>query len=222
MENFRLNNKEKTLILDAEHTNKLDKTFSDIQHHLLEDESPSNYLNDLSQKSIFKNSPFSMLKKLKETMQSPIHHPEGNAWNHTMLVVDEAAKVRDKSKNKVIFMWAALLHDIGKPNTTRHRKGKITAYDHDRVGAELAKDFLGYFSCDKKFVAEVVYLIRWHMHILYVTKDLPFAQIGEMKKQVDINELALLGFCDRMGRYNVDKEKEEENIRLFLEKLNHK
>lgn len=36
---------------------------------------------------------------MKTTAQSPVHHPEGNVWNHTMLVVDEAAKRRAESKD---------------------------------------------------------------------------------------------------------------------------
>ncbi len=38
-------------------------------------------------------------------------------------------------------MWGALLHDLGKAPTTKIRKGKITSYDHDKVGAELVRNF---------------------------------------------------------------------------------
>ena len=34
-------------------------------------------------------------------------HPEGDAWTHTMLVVDEAAKLRDEAKNPAGLMLAA-------------------------------------------------------------------------------------------------------------------
>jgi hypothetical protein len=37
-------------------------------------------------------------------------------------------------------------------------------------------------------------------------------------KEADIEEVALLGLCDRLGRYNIDRQKEEENIRLFIDK----
>ncbi len=71
------------------------------------------------------------------TGQSPQHHPEGSVWNHTLLVVDEAAKIKEQSADPRTFMWAALLHDLGKPSTTMRRKSKITSYDHDKVGAQL-------------------------------------------------------------------------------------
>lgn len=198
------------------------KFFMEINHHILEDERPSNYLNDVSQRILFQQKPFIMLRKLKETAQSPVHHPEGNVWNHTMLVVDEAAKVRSKSKDSKCFMWAALLHDIGKPDTTKVRKGKITAYDHDIVGAELAEEFLRCFILKEEFIQKVVVLIRWHMQILYVIKDMPFSRMEEMKGQVDLHELAMLGLCDRLGRMNADPRKEEENISLFLDKMKNK
>lgn len=189
-----------------------------IQDHLLNDEKPSHYLNTVSEQPVFHEQPFSMLIRLKDAEQSPKHHPEGNVWNHTMLVVDMAAEVKEKSRNRNAFLWAALLHDIGKPDTTRVRKGKITSYNHEKVGAELAGQFLTEFTSDRDFIQSVTSLVRWHMQLLFVTNDLPFSDIKSMVEQVDLNEIALLGFCDRMGRLGADRVKEEENIRVFLKK----
>jgi putative nucleotidyltransferase with HDIG domain len=135
-----------------------------------------------------------------------------------MLVVDEAAKLRNKSRDERVFMWAALLHDIGKAETTKNKKGKITAYNHETVGADLCVKFLQEFTTDDTFIQKVKGLVRWHMQILHVVKDMPFADIKSMKEETDIREVALLGFCDRMGRTNVDTIKEKNNIIMFLEK----
>jgi len=191
--------------------------YLEINNHLY-DEKPSEYFEIAYKDPDFSNYPFIMLSKLKQTKQSPKYHPEGSVWNHTMMVIDEAAKIKYRSKAPHVFMWAALLHDIGKPTTTRYRRGKLTAYDHDKEGAILAKTFLYEFTNDANFVENVVKLIRWHMQILFVVKNMPFADIKTMKKEVDIKEVALLGFCDRLGRLNVDREKEDENIRIFLDK----
>lgn len=191
---------------------------NEINNHILLDEQPSIYLNSIVNTKVFREHPFYMLYKLKETEQSPIHHPEGNVWNHTMLVVDWAAKQKNRSKDKKAFMWAALLHDIGKVETTRNKKGKITAYNHESVGAELCVKFLQEFTTDDKFINKVTGLVRWHMQILHVVKDMPFADIKTMREETDINEVALLGFCDRMGRTKVDTAKEKNNIKIFLEK----
>ncbi len=199
-------------------TDSMEKWYFEINDHLLNDPRPGEYLSRISQGQIFLQFPFTLLKKLKETKQSPQHHPEGSVWNHTLLVVNEAAQRRAQSKNARVLMWAALLHDIGKPDTTRERKGKITAYDHDKVGAELAREFLLALTDETNWIEEVVKLIRWHMQILFVVKNLPFADIKSMKKEVDIREVALLGLCDRLGRSNRNKAQEEETIQIFMQK----
>lgn len=194
--------------------------FESISQHLMKDEAPSNYINRVFKLNECKTYPFSMLLDLQSTEQSPIHHPEGSAWNHTMLVVDEAARRKNQSHNPSVFMWAALLHDIGKPSTTKSRKGKITSYNHDKIGADLAKDFLSVFTEDDNFIDKVSALIRYHMHILFVTRDLPFSDLKGLKQQTDIHEVALLGLCDRLGRTNANLAEEEKNIKLFLKKSN--
>ncbi len=192
--------------------------FITMNKHLLEDDKPSEYFVNSSSAESYSEYPFTMLSNLKNTEQSPTYHPEGNVWNHTMLVIDAAALMKEKSSDCRTFMWAALLHDIGKPDTTRTRKGKITSYDHDKIGSEMSKKFLMQFKEDKVFIEKVAALIRWHMQILFVVKSLPFADVKNMKQQVSIYDVALLGLCDRLGRLDADKKKEEENIRIFLEK----
>ncbi len=190
----------------------------EINNHILKDEQPSLYLNEISKESVFDEFPLEMLNSLKKSEQSPKHHPEGNVWIHTMMVLDEAAKIKEKSSDPDVLMWAALLHDIGKPGTTKVRKGRITSYDHDKVGAELARKFLAELTDDKEFTEKVSELIRWHMQILFVVNNLPFADIRSMKKRTDIHEVALLGLCDRTGRLGVNRREEEENILKFLER----
>lgn len=192
--------------------------FDEMNTHLLEDGQPSEYFNGISELPLLTEHPFSMLDRLKQTKQSPQHHPEGNVWNHTMLVVDEAARVKEKSKNPRVFMWAALLHDIGKPEATRNRKGKITSYNHDKIGANLVQEFLVEYTDDSYFIEAVTALVRWHMQLLFVVNDLRFAEVEAMKRQADIDEIALLGWCDRLGRLGADRQREESNVRLFVQK----
>ena len=198
-------------------TNKIiaNITFEELNKHILEDASPSLYFNSLDKE--LEKYPLNLLAKLKKVEQSPKYHPEGNVWNHTMLVLDEGAKVRDESHDTKVFMWSALLHDIGKPDTTRVRKGRITSYDHDRVGAKVSIEFLEHYTKDKGFIRKVSMMVRYHMHMLYVLKDLPFANISEMVKDTDVHDLALLCRCDRLGRIGADKELENNNYKKFLE-----
>lgn len=183
---------------------------------MLMDAKPSDYFMSIDKPEFPSEFPFTMLSDLKITLQSPVYHPEGTAWNHTMLVIDEAAQRKASSSDARAFMWAALLHDIGKKGTTRNRKGKITSYNHDKLGAEMATAFLGEFAQTEGFIIKVAALVRWHMQVLFVAKSISLVDIKSMKEQTSIPDIALLGLCDRLGRLNVDKEKEEKSIKAFL------
>ena len=196
--------------------------FKDFECHLLNDERPSIYFHDeIKKEAYFNQYPFHMLKELKEIPQSSKYHPEGNVWNHTMQVVDEATPRKDKSEDERVFMWAALLHDIGKAPATRVKKGRIIAYDHDKIGADMSIDFLKALTDEEEFIDKVSKLVRWHMQILFVVKGLPFAELSRMMSQVSYKEVALLGLCDRLGRGELTDEKiqqEENTIKKFIEK----
>jgi putative nucleotidyltransferase with HDIG domain len=214
--NMQLKQKELNFNLTDDETKEI--LLYEINNHLLMDDKPSEFFNSIADTTIFREHPFYMIYNMKYAEQSPVYHPEGNVWNHTMMVIDYAAKEKHKSKNEKVFMWAALLHDIGKPDTTKKRKGKITSYDHEKVGAVMAVEFLNQFTTDQKFIHRVEHLIRWHMQILHVVKDNGFADIKNMKEETDIEEVALLGFCDRLGRKGSDIGKEKQNIHVFLQK----
>lgn len=196
------------------------KIFEEFEKHLMEDDKPSIYFEAvMNNKSIATKYPVTLLNALIETPQSPEHHPEGSAWVHTMLVVDGAAKVKGLSENPRVFMWGALLHDLGKAPTTKVRKGKITSYDHDKVGAELCRKFLCLFTEDEEFINQVSALVRWHMQTLFVIKKLPFGDVKGMASEISIKEIALLSQCDRLGRGKISDSKikeEKENIKSFI------
>jgi putative nucleotidyltransferase with HDIG domain len=193
--------------------------FIDINNHLLNDEKPSIYLNKLKNEDQLNKEPFVWLLNLEKIEQSKKYHPEGSVWNHVMLVIDNAAKLKDKSENKQAFMWGALLHDIGKLTTTKLRKGRITSYNHDVEGEQLVKKFLKTLIDDEDFIEKVSKLTRWHMQPLFVSKNLPFSDLTEMISQINIDEIGLISLADRLGRGNMTEEienKERESINKFL------
>jgi tRNA nucleotidyltransferase (CCA-adding enzyme) len=198
------------------------KVFEEFERHLMEDDKPSIYFEKIiNNKDIFDEYPFTLLSRLVDTPQSPQHHPEGSVWKHTLLVVDNAAKAKELSENPRAFMWGALLHDLGKAPTTKIRKGKITSYDHDKVGAELCSDFLHVFTEDAEFIKQVTALVRWHMQTLFVIKNLPFGDVKSMASEISIKEIALLSQADRLGRGEMNESKikeEKENIKTFISK----
>lgn len=70
------------------------------------------------------------LQALIGTPQEPEWHPEGDVWIHTMMVIDQAAKMIRRESNadftreeQLQTVFGALCHDLGKPLTT-HRAEK--------------------------------------------------------------------------------------------------
>ena len=192
--------------------------FLKIDSCLMIENTPSYQLRVFAQQVWFKKQPFALLLQQIKTGQSPVYHPEGNVWNHTLMVVDEAAKRKQYSQNPRVLMWAALLHDVGKPAVTKIRRGRITAYDHDKVGEKLAEAFLFELTEQTDFIAPVTALVRYHMQPLYVEKSLPFQDIAGLKRCCDVREVALLSYCDRLGRLGADTQAETQATKMFLKK----
>ena len=96
--------------------------------------------------------------------QSPVHHPEGDVFEHTMLVVDCAAALREKAQYPLAFMLSALVHDLGKAVATQaHPEGKITAYGHEVAGLPLCRDMLGRLNVDEALIAYAQNMMWLHM-----------------------------------------------------------
>lgn len=52
--------------------------------------------------------------------------------------------------------------------------------------------------------------------MLYVLKKLPFADMKNLLREVDINDMALLSKCDRLGRTGANIEEEEASYHEYL------
>lgn len=198
----------------------MEEEFLEIEKILLQEEKPSTFIEKLLKTDRLNKYPFNMISDLNKIPQNPKYHPEGNVFNHVMMVIDEGVQHREKVTNKRAFMWGLLLHDIGKTPTTKMRKGRLTSYNHDKVGAVMAREFMEYFNEDEDFISLVVSLVRWHMQSLYVNKNLPLKEIEKMVSELNINDIVLFSLSDRLGRGGIDKDKRKEvlnDIKKFKE-----
>jgi putative nucleotidyltransferase with HDIG domain len=82
---------------------------------------------------------------------------EYDVFEHSLHTCDAAPRT------KPVVRWAALLHDIGKPDTREDRAGEGTFYNHQFVGAELADRLLERLRFPTAFREAVVHLVREHM-----------------------------------------------------------
>ncbi len=106
---------------------------------------------------------FPELAALIGVPQPPEHHPEGDVWNHTMQVLDEAAKLRPEARQPLYFLLAALCHDFGKAVTTETINGRIHAYGHENAGLPLAQRFLGRLTNETRLRGYVLNMTELHM-----------------------------------------------------------
>jgi len=195
--------------------------FKKLNEILINEKIPSKEFEKLMVNNDFIESYFNIFNKLKDIPQDKKFHPEGNVWNHTKLVIDTAAKVKGFSRNSNRFMWAALFHDIGKIQTTKFIKGRYRSYNHDTVGEEVTYNILiNYMNKDE--AKEVAEIVRFHMHHIYILKDLPFSNISALTSSKNYHDIVLLFICDKLGRGNQnisEKKKALEEINKILDKL---
>ena len=139
-------------------------------------------------------------------------HPEGDAWTHTMLVVDEAAKLRDEAKNPKGLMLAALLHDAGKAVAMQEKDGVIHAYGHETAGVPLAEDFLRRLTGEKALCRYVLNMVELHMKPnLYAAQNSRQRAWNTLFDQsVCPEDLMLLAKADHLGRANAAPYEETE------------
>ncbi|MDO4460389.1 MAG: HD domain-containing protein [Clostridia bacterium] len=145
---------------------------------------------------------FPELQKLIGTEQNPQFHPEGDVWNHTMLVLNAAAELRTGAKNPLAFMLSALMHDYGKPSTTEVIDGRIRSYGHDTKGVPIVSEAMKRLTDDKNLNKYVKNMVRHHMR-----PNMLAAQMSSQKaynklfdESVCPEDLILLAKADHFGR----------------------
>lgn len=146
-----------------------------------------------------------LLKPLQDqetTMQRLDYHPEGNVLNHTIMVVELASLVKQKTSNPSYFMWANFLHDIGKPEVTT---SDLHAPYHAQVGVEVFEQQLGDLIKNKEMAKYLKLMIRYHMSLMNMARksnqDYNYLRLlKDIEPAVSLDELFLLTKCDKLGR----------------------
>lgn len=126
--------------------------------------------------------------------QDPFHHPEGNTWDHTMLVVDRLVK---SARRNLILMYGGLFHDVGKPDTqVRTDNGRITNYGHDVKGAEITKKICERIEVgDKEAIEEeVVHHMAMHAGPKMTKKTLyKYLNLPNIENLIELQDADALG-----------------------------
>lgn len=123
--------------------------------------------------------------------QDPEFHPEGDVWVHTLLVLNEAARLgRDFPKEqRLILGLAALLHDLGKPSTTRRENGRICAHGHEHAGIKPATAWFARHSFGEVVEQAVLDCVGKHMRPMQLVREM---DRGTMSPSQQVNALRRL------------------------------
>ncbi len=193
---------------------------NELEKILLEYPKPSEYFEKMRNSDDFCEF-FPELKSLIGVPQNETYHKEGDVWTHTMLVLDEAAKRRDKVKNPSGFMLSALCHDFGKAVCTEKINGVIHAYRHEIKGIPLAESFLKRFSADKYLTEYVLKMVEYHMmpNIMAEAKSKTKHTNKLFDSVAEPFDLIQLAICDGLGKIPQNNANEE-FLMMRFEKFN--
>ncbi len=193
-----------------------ERVFDELKKALLKSDKPSVFFENLrimNKLSFW----FPETEKLIGIPQHSVHHKEGDVWTHTMLVLDECAKVREKAEQPLYFMLSALVHDFGKIVCTEFIKGDYHAYRHETEGRDIVKTFIRRITNENFLLSYVLNMTELHMKPTVLASD--NSSVKATNKMFDSSkspgDLILLSLCDGKGKI---PQKPTEIIEDFLTK----
>lgn len=151
---------------------------------------------------------FPELKALQGVPQPERWHPEGDALEHTLLVLDQQ---QARYPGDMYLNLAAICHDFGKALTPKDNWPKH--YGHADLGIKPTRDFLNRENYHGELVNVINFLVKYHMHMhqVRVMNHKTYLKLyNEAFNMSDgnalwlLNKLAKLGICDHYGRGGVD------------------
>jgi tRNA nucleotidyltransferase (CCA-adding enzyme) len=145
---------------------------------------------------------FPEVYRLKTALEARRWHPEGDAYEHTMLVLTQAAQLAPA--DRLDIMVAALCHDFGKGLTPRDQLPKH--YGHDVKGVPVVEAFCNRLTVPAKVRDAAMAATRYHMY-MHKLRELNaktfvkmFDDMGAKNDPRKVTVLYWVGICDHRGR----------------------
>jgi tRNA nucleotidyltransferase (CCA-adding enzyme) len=124
-------------------------------------------------------------------------HHTYTVWEHNLLALDYAAKQKWSYEVRI----ASLLHDIAKPRVKRGQGKDATFYDHEIVGAKMAKHIGARLAFSNKDIEKISNLIRYHM-FYYNVDEVTNAAVRRLVRKIgpeNVQDLLKVRMADRIG-----------------------
>jgi tRNA nucleotidyltransferase (CCA-adding enzyme) len=149
---------------------------------------------------------FPEVYRLKTALESRRWHPEGDAYEHTMIVLTQAVRKGFDLQTRL----ACLVHDFGKGLTPRDQLPKH--YGHEMSGVPVTKNFCDRLTVPSKMRDRVMKTTRYHMHMHKLDTLNPktfvnmFMDMGAFNDPEVVFLLWSVGVCDHNGRLGSENE----------------
>ncbi len=145
---------------------------------------------------------------MKGVEQPPEYHPEGDVWEHTLLILDRL------SHPTPTLAMGALLHDVGKPSTFRVAD-RIRFDGHVEAGVKLAYDILERLRFSREDTEQVEALIANHMkfkdvHRMKESTLKRFLRMPQFSEHLELHRLDSISSSGRLENYELAKRKLDE------------
>lgn len=166
---------------------------------------------------------YDWIKTMESCPQDPRWHGEGNVLNHTKMVLTEMLKL-DKFQElndheKLILTVSAIMHDIGKVETTRIEEDGIHAPRHAIRGSVMARKILWKLGVEFSTREIICNLIKFHMKPSHMFDNNNYdRKIVEIASSVKCRYLGILCNSDALGRIANDLKEAEQKVLMFEER----
>jgi poly(A) polymerase len=132
------------------------------------------------------------LAEMKGLFQGKPVQPEGDLWDHTILVL------RLLERPSFVVAFAALVHDVGKPFTRANPQGRASFHNHDHVGSRIADGLCRSLRLSNSERERINWLVAYHQY-LGEAKRLREAKLKRVLAQPGIEELLELHRADALA-----------------------
>lgn len=168
----------------------------------LTSERPSTFFNILKEADLLEIH-FKEIYDLIGALQPIEHHPEGDSYNHTMLVIDNCAK---QTKDLEI-RFSSLVHDLGKGITPKEEYPHH--YNHENNGVKLVEDFGKRINAPKRWIQCGKIACLEHMRGGIFYKMRPSKQVDYIeriaKSPLGLKGMQIVVNADKLSSRNIDE-----------------
>jgi len=137
--------------------------------------------------------------------QPPRFHPEGDVWQHTLIMLEILSKGKNTNVNPALA-WGVLLHDVGKPVSRSEDENGVHFYGHVQQGEKIADKIMQRLKFSRAQREAVLHLIGQHMNFMNVQKMRParlkrFLRMQDFDLHLELHRLDCLASHGMLDNY---------------------